>query len=132
MVLTDPIADMLTRIRNALRAEKEEVTIPASKLKLEIARILRKEGYINDFQYIEDGKQGLLKIYLKYTPEGEPVISGLKKVSKPGGRIYVPKDKIPRVLNGLGIAILSTSKGVLTDREARRLGVGGELLCFIW
>lgn len=132
MVLTDPIADMLTRIRNALQAEKEEVIVPASKLKMEIARILRKEGYINDFQYIEDSKQGLLKIYLKYTPDGQPAISGLKRISKPGGRIYVPKDKIPRVLNGLGIAILSTSKGVLTDREARRLGVGGEVLCFVW
>lgn len=132
MVLTDPIADMLTRIRNALQAEKKEVFVPASKLKLEIARILRKEGYINDFQYVEDGKQGLLRIFLKYTPDGEPVISGLKRVSKPGGRVYVSKDKIPRVLNGLGIAILSTSKGVLTDREARRLGVGGEVLCYIW
>jgi len=122
----------LTRIRNALQAEKTDVLVPASKLKIEIARILRKEGYINDFQYIEDGKQGILKLFLKYTPEGEPVISGLKRVSKPGGRVYVPKDRIPRVLNGLGIAILSTSKGVLTDREARRLGVGGELLCYIW
>jgi len=131
-VLTDPVADMLTRIRNALQAEKTDVLVPASKLKIEIARILRKEGYINDFQYIEDGKQGILKLFLKYTPEGEPVISGLKRVSKPGGRVYVPKDRIPRVLNGLGIAILSTSKGVLTDREARRLGVGGELLCYIW
>ncbi len=132
MVLTDPIADMLTRIRNALQAEKTEVLVPSSKLKMEIARILRKEGYINDFQYIEDGKQGILKVYLKYTPEGEPVISGLKRVSKPGGRVYVSKDKIPRVLNGLGIAIISTSKGVLTDKEARRLGVGGEVLCYIW
>lgn len=131
-MLTDPVADMLTRIRNALQAEKTDVLVPASKLKIEIARILRKEGYINDFQYIEDGKQGILKLFLKYTPEGEPVISGLKRVSKPGGRVYVPKDRIPRVLNGLGIAILSTSKGVLTDREARRLGVGGELLCYIW
>lgn len=131
-MLTDPVADMLTRIRNALQAEKMDVLVPASKLKIEIARILRKEGYINDFQYIEDGKQGILKLFLKYTPEGEPVISGLKRVSKPGGRVYVPKDRIPRVLNGLGIAILSTSKGVLTDREARRLGVGGELLCYIW
>ncbi|MBC7326672.1 30S ribosomal protein S8 [bacterium] len=132
MVLTDPIADMLTRIRNALRAEKEVVVVPASKLKVEIARILRKEGYIHDFQFVDDGKQGLLKIYLKYTPEGEPVITGLKRVSKPGGRVYVSKDEIPRVLNGLGIAILSTSKGVLTDREARRLGVGGEVICYVW
>ena len=132
MVLTDPIADMLTRIRNALIVEKKEVSLPASKIKIEIARILRKEGYIHDFQYIEDGKQGVLRIFLKYTPEGEPAISGLKRVSKPGSRIYVSKDKIPRVLDGLGIAIISTSKGVLTDKEARRLGVGGEVLCYIW
>lgn len=131
-LLTDPIADMLTRIRNALKAKKPEVVIPASKMKLEIARILRKEGYISDFQFIDDGKQGLIKIFLKYTLDGEPAISGLKRVSKPGGRIYVSKDKLPRVLNGLGIAIVSTPKGVLTDREARRLGVGGEVVCYIW
>jgi len=131
-MMTDPIADMLTRIRNALQAKKEEVDIPSSKLKLRIAEILKEEGYIKDFKLIQDAKQGIIRIFLKYDEYGEPVISGLKRISKPGRRIYVSKDKIPRVMRGLGIAILTTSKGVMTDREARKMGVGGEVICYVW
>ncbi|MCD6451204.1 MAG: 30S ribosomal protein S8 [Acidobacteria bacterium] len=130
--MTDPIADMLTRIRNALMAKKEEVSLPSSKMKLEIARILKEEGYVENFRFEDDGKQGILTLRLKYTPEGEPAITGLKRVSKPGRRVYCGKEEVPRVLNGLGIAILSTSKGILTDAEARKKGVGGEVLCEVW
>ncbi len=132
MVMTDPIADMLTRIRNALAAQHEEVEIPASKIKLEIARVLKQEGYIRGYELIDDGKQGILRLRLKYGPNGEPVIHGIKRISKPGRRIYVKRKQIPRVLGGLGIAILSTSRGVITDRQARRLGVGGEVICYVW
>jgi len=131
-MMTDPIADMLTRIKNALQAKKEEVDIPSSKLKLRIAEILKEEGYIRDFKLIQDAKQGIIRVFLKYDEYGEPVISGLKKISKPGRRIYVSKDKIPRVMRGLGVAILTTSKGVMTDREARKMGVGGEVICYVW
>jgi len=132
MVMTDPIADMLTRIRNAVMANREEVEVPASKTKLEIARVLSQEGFIRGYELIDDGKQGILRIRLKYGPNGERVIHGIKRVSKPGRRIYVKKDEIPRVMGGLGIAILSTSRGIMTDREARRLGIGGEVICYVW
>lgn len=132
MVMTDPIADMLTRIRNANSAKHDSVDIPVSKLKVEVARILKEEGYVRDYKVIDDGKQGVLRIYLKYGPNKKLVISGIKRISKPGLRVYAKKDEIPRVLGGLGIAILSTSKGVMTDRAARQLGVGGEVLCYVW
>lgn len=131
-MVTDPIADMLTRIRNALQARKEEVDIPSSKFKVRLAEILKEEGYIKGFKVIPDNKQGVLKVFLKYGEDGEPAISGLKRVSKPGRRVYVKKDKIPRVMGGLGIAILTTSRGVMTDREARKAGIGGEVICYVW
>jgi small subunit ribosomal protein S8 len=129
---TDPIADFLTRIRNANRAGHDEVRIPSSKLKVEMAKILQSEGYIRGYQLIDDKKQGILRVLLKYGDGKERVISGLKRVSKPGRRVYVGKDSIPRVLGGLGIAILSTPRGIVTDRRARRLGIGGEVLCEVW
>ena len=132
MSFTDPIGDMLTRIRNASSARHEKVVFPASRLKLRIAEVLKDEGYIQDFVRHEDGVQGSITILLKYTPEREPAFSEIKRVSKPGLRRYVPTTEIPRVLNGLGIAILSTSKGVMVDREARKQKVGGELICTVW
>lgn len=132
MTMTDPLADMLTRIRNACIARHERVDIPASKLKLEIARILKEEGYIKNFKLIKDNKQGILQIYLKYEEGGRPVIEGIERVSKPGRRVYTGADDIPRVLGGLGIAILSTSRGVMTDHKARKMHVGGEVLCKVW
>lgn len=132
MVMTDPIADMLTRIRNGNSAKHETVDIPASNMKKAIANILLEEGFIKGFDVIEDGKQGILRIQLKYGKENEKIITGLKRISKPGLRVYVKSDEIPRVLGGLGIAILSTSKGIITDREARKEGVGGEVICYIW
>lgn len=132
MSFTDPIGDMLTRIRNASSARHEKVVVPASRLKLRIAEVLKDEGYIQDFVRHEDGVQGSITILLKYTPEREPAISEIKRVSKPGLRRYVPTTEIPRILNGLGIAILSTSKGVMVDREARKQKVGGELICTVW
>jgi len=129
--VTDPIGDALTRIRNAARARHEKTVIPASKLKRAIVQVLKDEGYIRDFVFHEDNKQGELTVFLKYE-NGEPAIRQIKRVSRPGLRQYVPKDEIPRVLGGLGIAILSTSKGVLVDREARKAGVGGELLCTVF
>lgn len=132
MVVTDPIADMLTRIRNALVAKHETVEVPASNIKRAIAEILTQEGYISGFTNIDDGKQGILKITLKYGAKDQRIISGLKKISKPGLRVYAKKDQIPKVLGGLGVAIISTSKGVMTDRQAREEGLGGEVLCFIW
>lgn len=131
MQITDPIADMLTRIRNANNAKHESVNVPASKLKLAIAKILMEEGYIKSYQFIEDGNQGVIKITLKYLGK-EKVITGLRRVSKPGLRMYVGADELPKVLRGLGIAIVSTSKGVMTDKEARKLHVGGEVLAFVW
>ncbi|MBO8129563.1 MAG: 30S ribosomal protein S8 [Peptococcaceae bacterium] len=131
-MLTDPIADFLTRIRNANMVYHETTEIPASNTKKAIARLLKEEGYIKDYEVVDDGKQGILRIYLKYGDNKERVITGLKRISKPGLRVYAKKDEVPRVLGGLGIAILSTSRGIITDREARKLGVGGEVLCYIW
>ena len=130
-MVTDPIADMLTRIRNALMARKEEVVIPASRIKKEIARILKEEGFIEDYRIEEDPVQDRIVIKLKYY-KGESVIRGLRRVSKPGRRIYVSKDELPNVLGGLGIAIISTSRGVMTDKECRKLGIGGEYICDVW
>ena len=132
MSFTDPIADMLTRIRNASRARHEKVLVPRSRLKVRIAEVLRDEGFIKDFVLHEEAPQGAITIVLKYTTDREPAISDIKRVSKPGLRRYVPTDSIPRVLNGMGIAILSTSKGVMVDREARKQKVGGELICTVW
>lgn len=132
MVLTDPIADMLTRIRNASSVKHESVDIPGSNFKTEVANILKEEGYIREYKQIEDDKQGILRIYLKYGPNKEKVISGIKRISKPGLRVYVNKDEIPRVLGGLGIAILSTSNGVMADKSARKSNVGGEVICYVW
>ena len=132
MSMSDPLADMLTRIRNAGMVRYETVDVPMSNLKVGVAKVLRAEGYIKDYQIIEDNKQGTLRIELKYGPHDERVISGIRRVSKPGLRKYVKADDIPKVLSGLGISILSTSKGIITDREARRLSVGGEILCEAW
>jgi small subunit ribosomal protein S8 len=132
MVMTDPIADMLTRIRNANMVRHEKLEVPASKIKREIAEILKREGFIRDVEYIEDNKQGILRIFLKYGPNNERVITGLKRISKPGLRVYAKADEIPRVLNGLGIAIISTSQGILTDKEARAKRTGGEIIAYVW
>lgn len=132
MVMTDPIADMLTRIRNALVVKHDTIEVPASNMKRAIANILLEEGFIKGFTEIDDKKQGILKLVLKYGSNNQSVITGLKRISKPGLRVYAKKDEVPKVLRGLGIAILSTSKGVMTDKEARKLGVGGEVLCYIW
>ena len=132
MVINDPIADMLTRIRNGLIARHESVTMPASNMKKAIAKILLDEGYIKSVDFIDDGIQGQIKLTLKYAQGKESVIRGLKRISKPGLRVYAKNDEIPKVLGGLGIAILSTSKGVLTDKEARNAGIGGEVLAYIW
>ncbi|AVX21793.1 MAG: 30S ribosomal protein S8 [Bacillota bacterium] len=132
MVMTDPIADFLTRIRNANMVYHEKVEVPASKMKTSLAEILKNEGFIKDYEYIEDGKQGVLRIYLKYGANKEKVISGLKRISKPGLRVYAKKDEIPRVLGGLGIAVISTSKGLMTDKQARKEGLGGEVICYVW
>ena len=132
MSMSDPLADMLTRIRNAGMVRYETVDVPMSNLKVGVAKVLRDEGYIKDYQVIEDNKQGTLRIELKYGPHDEKVINGLRRVSKPGLRKYVKADDIPKVLSGLGISILSTSKGIITDRDARRLRIGGEILCEAW
>ena len=132
MAVTDPIADMLTRIRNANSSKHKTVDIPASKMKLGIAEILFKEGYIKSFEKIENENQGIIRVTLKYDEKGKRVIDVLKRISKPGLRVYASKEDLPKVLNGLGIAIISTSKGLKTDKEARELGVGGEVLAYIW
>ena len=132
MGMTDPIADMLTRIRNANALHAEKVSMPSSKLKLAIAEILKNEGFINDFSVATEGVKKELTINLKYGVNGVKVISGLKKISKPGLRVTVPCEKLPRVLNGLGIAIVSTSQGVMTDKNARKLGIGGEVIAYVW
>lgn len=132
MSMTDPIADMLTRIRNANTVYRDKVDVPGSKIKRAIAEILKNEGYIHDYKWTDDDKQGMLRLYLKYGDKKQRVITGLKRISKPGLRVYVGKDEIPRVLGGLGIAILSTPKGVLSDRQARAEGVGGEVICYVW
>ena len=130
--MTDPIADMLTRIRNANSAKHDSVDIPASKIKKEIARILLDEGFIKGFDVIDDGKQGIIRVDLKYGKNGEKTISGIKRISKPGLKVYAKSEELPRVLGGLGIAIISTSKGIMTDRQARKENVGGEVICYIW
>ncbi|MBM3249022.1 MAG: 30S ribosomal protein S8 [Candidatus Omnitrophica bacterium] len=132
MTLTDPIANMLTMIRNANRGKKETVDVPASKMAQAIADILKKQGYIDNYRKMEDKKQGSLRIYLKFDEESNPAISDLKRISRPGLRVYADRENIPRVLNGLGFAIISTSKGMLTDTQARQHKVGGEVLCYIW
>ena len=132
MQITDPIADLLTRIRNANSAKHETVDIPASNMKKAIAEILLNEGYVKSYQVIEDGKQGVIRVALKYGNNKEKVISGLKRVSKPGLRIYAGAEELPKVLKGLGIAIISTSKGIMTDKEARKQNIGGEVLAFVW
>ncbi len=130
--MTDPIADMLTRIRNALVAKHEQVEVPASNVKKEIAKILLQEGYINGYEVVEEGVKGKIVIALKFGPNGEKVINGLKRISKPGLRIYAGHDELPKVLGGLGIAIISTPKGIMTDKEARKQGHGGEVLAYVW
>ena len=133
MSMTDPIADMLTRIRNGLRAEHETVVIPASKIKIEIARILKQEGYINGYSIEgENAKDKMITVELKYGPDKEKVMTGLKRISKPGLRVYAKGDNVPRVLNGLGIVIISTSKGLMTDRDARKQNLGGEVVAYVW
>ena len=133
MVTTDPIADMLTRIRNANSSKHKTVDVPSSNMKLAIAEILFKEGYIKSFEEIkEENNQGVIRITLKYTEKGNKVIDGLKRISKPGLRVYASKDELPKVLNGLGIELISTSKGIMTDKEARNLGLGGEVLAYVW
>jgi len=132
MSMSDPLADMLTRIRNGVAAHFESVEMPLSKLKVGVAKVLKEEGYIIDYQIIDEGVQGTLKITLKYGPDDEQVITGIRRVSKPGLRQYKKSSNIPKVMSGLGVGILSTSKGIITDREARRLNVGGELLCEVW
>ncbi|MCE5322445.1 30S ribosomal protein S8 [bacterium] len=132
MTVTDPVADLLTRIRNANSAKHDFVEVPASKLSMEILRILRDEGFIKNYESLKDRKFPTAKIALKYGPKQEQIISNLKRVSKPGLRVYAKRDKVPRVLRGLGVAVISTSRGVMTDRDARKLGIGGEVLCYIW
>lgn len=130
--MTDPIADMLTRVRNATSVLHDTVDIPGSNIKKEISRILLEEGYIKGYDVIEDGKQGLIRMQLKYGKNGEKVITGIKKISKPGMRVYADRNNVPRVLNGIGISVISTSKGIVTDKQARELGVGGEVICYVW
>jgi small subunit ribosomal protein S8 len=130
--MSDPIADMLTRIRNANIVRHETVEVPASKIKKEIAEILKKEGFIRDAEYIEDSKQGIIRIFLKYGPNNERVITGLKRISKPGLRVYTKSLEVPKVLGGLGIAIISTSHGVMSDKDARQAKSGGEVVCYVW
>ena len=132
MAMTDPVADMLTRIRNANTAGHADVEIPASKIKKNIAEILLKEGYIKGFEIVETEPQNIIKIQMKYGPDKKRVISGIKRISKPGLKVYAKKDEVPKVLGGLGIAIISTSNGLLTDKQARELGVGGEVVCYVW
>ena len=132
MVMTDPIADFLTRIRNANMVKHETLEVPASKIKRDIAEILKREGFIRDVEYIEDDKQGVIRVFLKYGKNEERVITNLKRISKPGLRVYVEKENLPKVLNGYGIAIISTSKGIMTDKEARKQNIGGEVMAYIW
>lgn len=132
MTMTDPIADMLTRIRNAIIASYDKVEVPSSKAKIDIVKILKFEGYIRNYKLVKDTKQGSIVIYLKYNEDKSPVIKGLKRISKPSCRIYASSKKVPKTLNSLGITIISTSRGVMTDREARKVGVGGEVVCSVW
>ena len=132
MSVSDPVADFLTCVRNAIRAKHRKVDVPASQMKTELSKVLLRERYINNFKLIDDTRQGVLRIYLKYTADDQPVISGLKRISTPGRRVYVGKHRIPRVMAGLGTSIVSTSRGLMTDREAREAGLGGELVCQVW
>ena len=132
MQITDPIADMLTRIRNANSVHHDKVEIPASRMKKAIAQLLKQEGFVKDFDVVEDNKQGTLRISLKYGPNREKVITGLKRISKPGRRVYVKSEQLPKVLGGLGIALVSTSAGIMSDKEARKAGLGGEVLAYVW
>ena len=132
MSMTDPVADMLTRVRNANRALLERVDIPASRLKIEVAKLLKAEGFIRAYKLIDDRKQGILRVYLKYDDQNQPLIQRIERVSKPSRRVYAGQEELPKVQGGLGVAVVSTSKGVMTDRQARKLGVGGEVLCQIW
>ncbi|UBH08812.1 30S ribosomal protein S8 [Macrococcus armenti] len=132
MTMSDPIADMLTRVRNANMVRHEKLEFPASNIKKEIAEILKREGFVKSVEYIEDDKQGVIRMFLKYGANNERVITGLKRISKPGLRVYAKADELPKVLNGLGIALVSTSEGVLTDKEARQRNIGGEVLAYIW
>ena len=132
MSMTDPIADMLTRIRNAIMASYDTVDIPSSRLKINIAKTLKSEGFIRNFRILSDQKRRVIRVFLRYDENGESVIDSIKRVSKPGSRVYTRSDRMPRVLDGFGVNILSTSKGVMTDKEARKLGVGGEILCSVW
>lgn len=132
MSMSDPIADFLTRIRNANMAQHESVEVPASKMKKDIAEILKNEGFVRDVEYVDDNKQGIIRVFLKYGSDGQRVISGLKRISKPGLRSYVKADAVPKVLNGLGIAIISTSEGVVTDKVARAKKIGGEVIAYVW
>ena len=132
MSMSDPIADFLTRIRNANMAQHESVEVPASKMKKHIAEILKNEGFVRDVEYVDDNKQGIIRVFLKYGNDGQRVISGLKRISKPGLRSYVKADAVPKVLNGLGIAIISTSEGVVTDKVARAKKIGGEVIAYVW
>lgn len=132
MVMTDPIADMLTRIRNANSVYHDKVDIPGSKIKEAVVGILKEQGFIKDYEMIQDGKQGILRVTLKYGPNREKVITGMKRISKPGLRVYAKRDELPRVLGGLGIAVISTSKGLMTDKQARKEGLGGEVVAYVW
>jgi small subunit ribosomal protein S8 len=132
MTMTDPIADFLTRIRNAVMAGKDRVDVPASRLKLELSRILKEEGFIRTFKLLEEGPQGTIRLYLRYSPEGEPAIHGIERVSRPGRRVYKGVDELPQVRRGIGIAVVSTSKGLMTDARARELRLGGEVMCKVW
>ena len=132
MVMTDPIADFLTRIRNANTVYHDKVEAPASRVKKAIANILKEEGFVKDCEFIDDGKQGIIRVYLRYGANKERVITGLKRISKPGLRVYARKDDVPKVLSGLGIAIISTSRGIMTDKKARKEGLGGEVICYVW
>lgn len=132
MSMSDPIADFLTRIRNAGMVYHDKVEVPASRIKKDLAELLKAEGYIKDVEYIADDKQGVIRMYLKYGPNRERIITGLKRISRPGLRVYAKKDEIPKVLGGLGIAVISTSKGIMTDKKARREGLGGEVISYIW
>ncbi|CEG24408.1 30S ribosomal protein S8 [Planococcus massiliensis] len=132
MTMTDPIADMLTRIRNANMVRHEKLELPASNVKKEIAEVLKREGFVRDVEYVEDDKQGMIRIFLKYGANNERVITGLKRISKPGLRVYAKTDEVPRVLNGLGIALVSTSQGLVTDKEARAKKIGGEIIAYVW
>ena len=132
MTMSDPIADMLTRIRNANMVRHEKLEVPASNLKKEIAEVLKREGFVRDVEYVEDSKQGIIRIFLKYGQNDERVITGLKRISKPGLRVYAKTNEVPKVLNGLGIALVSTSNGLLTDKEARAKQVGGEIVAYVW